>query len=255
VSGNDEETVDLFGPAMNALVQAIPQLEGLLGRPIVLVGGLAVLARLGTTYRVTSDVDIVNRRDSGDPAQLDILLAHGVTATDAAGAIIATPLGDVRVDILEISADQLGELPADPTDRLYLLALDWALRTATTVRIRVVNDESRTVEASVFVAESGPLIATKLQALPNRSAAKESTDLLDIIRLVLDQQAGPVARKQLAAAGEQLKKDAALHVRRWFVERAERSLRLVRSTPAGHEVDFDTVALSGELLIASLGPA
>lgn len=52
MSGDD---VTLYGPAMVALVRAIPQVEEMLKRPIVLVGGLAVLSRLGSAYRVTSD--------------------------------------------------------------------------------------------------------------------------------------------------------------------------------------------------------
>lgn len=230
---------------MFALVRAIPELEALIGRSIVLVGGMAVLSRLRSAYRVTSDIDTVNHRVSGEPPRLDLLLAHGATAIDAAGAMIATSLGNVRVDVLEISTEQLIDLPPDPTDRLYVLAHDWALRTASELRIRAVGAGSRTYEAAVRVAEPGPLIATKLQALPNRSAVKEATDLLDIVRLTVDEAAGMVARQQLAAAPRQLRTDAKLHVRRWFDERAERSLRLIRTTTAGQAVDLDTVIVVG----------
>lgn len=192
MSGSDEATVRLFGPTMLALVKAIPRIEDMLRRPVVLVGGLAVLSRLGSAYRVTSDVDTANRREDGEPAQLDVLLAYGAVATDAAGALISTPDGDVRVDVLEISASQLAELPEDPTDRLYLLAHDWAMATATPMSIQVTDGRAVAAEESVLVAEPGPLVATKLQALPNRSRAKEATDLLDIVRLTLDARAGPV---------------------------------------------------------------
>lgn len=104
MSGDERATVRLFGPSMMALVKAIPRIEELLGRAMVLVGGLAVLSRLGSADRVTSDVDTANRRADGEPAQLDVLFAHGAAAVDAAGALISTPDGDVRVDVLEISA-------------------------------------------------------------------------------------------------------------------------------------------------------
>jgi hypothetical protein len=97
---------------------------------------------------------------------------------------------------------------------------DWALRTATPVRARAMDNDSVSAEAIVRVAEPGPLIATKLQALPNRASVKEATDLLDILRLTLDQHSGPLVRSQIAAADPRLKSDAALHVERWFLDRA-----------------------------------
>ena len=46
-------------------------------------------------------------------------------------------------------------------------------------------------DVTVAVAEPGPLITMKLQSIMNRGAAKEGTDLLDIIRLCLDPATGP----------------------------------------------------------------
>jgi hypothetical protein len=212
-----------------------------------------VLSRLRSAYRVTSDVDIVGRREANLPAQLDVLLSHGATAVDAAGAMIATPLGEVRVDTLEVSVSQLNDLPADPTDRLYVLSHEWAFRTAAPLRIQATDGGSQSADVVVLVAEPGPLVATKLQALPNRAKAKEATDLLDIIRLTLDPKSGQVVRAQLRSADRTLRSDAAMHAQQWFIERAERTLRFVRSTPAGRQIDSDTIDLVGELLLASLG--
>jgi len=252
VSGDQPREVELFGPVTASLVQALPEIERRLDRRITVVGGLAVLSRLGSAaHRVTSDVDTVNRRLGGEPGQLDVLLATGATAVDGAGAMVTTPTGDVRVDVLEVSEEQLDDLPEDPTDRLYLLSHDWALRSATPLRIRAVGGGT-TSEHTVQVAEPGPLVATKLQALPNRARVKEATDLLDIVRLTLDDETGPVVRAQLAAADVVLKQDAALHIERWFRTAAERSLRLIRTTPSGSDTTPDTVALVGELLLASL---
>ncbi|MEV6611547.1 hypothetical protein [Kutzneria sp. NPDC051319] len=242
----------MFGPVAITLLQAIPEVERRLSRPVTLVGGLAVLSRLGTAaHRVTTDVDTVNRRADGERGQLEVLLASGATAIDGAGAMITTAAGDVRIDVLEISERELTELSEDPTDRLYALAHDWALRTATPLRIRAAAGGAA-FEHSVKVAEPGPLIATKLQALPNRSKTKEATDLLDIIRLALDVRTGPAVRTQLAASDGQLRRDAALHVRAWFIDNAGRTLRLVRTTQAGADTPPDTVTLVGELLLAVL---
>ncbi|WP_325509995.1 hypothetical protein [Lentzea sp.] len=43
----------------------------------------------------------------------------------------------------------------------------------------------------------------KLQAVMNRTAAKEGTDLLDIMRITLDRNCGPVSRDQLESADPQ----------------------------------------------------
>lgn len=252
MSGDPLTGVTLFGQGTLALLQAIPEVERRLGRPITLVGGLAVLSRLGTAaHRVTTDVDTVNRRASGERGQLEVLLASGATAVDGAGAVVATPAGAVRIDVLEISELELAHLPDDPTGRLYTLAHDWALRTATPLRIHATAGGTA-FEHTVRVAEPGPLIATKLQALPNRTKAKEATDLLDIIRLTLDHQTGSAVRAQLTASDAQLKSDAALHVDSWFVDRAGRTLSLVRTTSAGAGTTPDDIALVGELLLAAL---
>lgn len=42
---------------MLAIVQAIPELESRTERKAIVIGGLAVLCRLGTAYRATSDLD------------------------------------------------------------------------------------------------------------------------------------------------------------------------------------------------------
>jgi hypothetical protein len=88
-----------------------------------------------------------------------------------------------------------------------------------------------------------------LQALPNRTSQKEATDVVDIVRLTLDQHTGPVVREQLRLADGQIRADAAMHVKRWFAERAERTERLVSSIPFGRDITADTVALVGEILL------
>lgn len=52
----------------------------------------------------------------------------------------------------------------------------------TAVLVRTYGSPDLTVQ----VAEAGPLVAMKLQSIMNRGSAKEGTDLLDIIRLILD---------------------------------------------------------------------
>jgi hypothetical protein len=238
---------------MLAIVQAIPELESRTGRRAIVIGGLAVLSRLGTAYRATNDLDTASRRAYGEPTQLDVLLQHdGVTASGPAGVRIPTPAGPVQVDIIEVSDAELSDLPEDETDRLAVLSHAWAIETASPVRIRVGGSLAERAEVVVRVAEPGPLIAMKLQSIMNRTRAKERTDLLDIVRLTLDRATGRSALEQLGRASTQLAADARLHAHRWFVDLRHQTLRLIRELPEGATVDADAVQLVSELLLAEL---
>jgi hypothetical protein len=249
VSGNPGPlSVDLTGTAMSALVRAIPATEALTSRPVIIVGGLAVICRLARPYRATSDLDTVNRRRGDEPRQLEVLIANGAQPSGVSGALVPTADGPVQVDILEVSDADLSQLPDDPTDRLHVLSHAWAAQTATLLRLRA--DDQDPVTAAV--AEPGPLIAMKLQSVMNRGRDKEATDLLDIIQLTLDHTTGPAARAALPAAESQLRADAALHADMWFRARVDRTLRLVRGVPEGADLTRDDLDLVGELLATSL---
>ena len=192
--------VELAGASMLAIVQAIPELESRTGRKPTVIGGLAVLSRLGTAYRATSDLDTVSRRATGDPPQVDVLLAAGARRAGPAGVWIQTSAGMVQVDIIEVTDAELSQLPDDETDRLAVLSHAWAIETATRMRVRVASQsEVPDTEVIVRVAEPGPLIAMKLQSIMNRPAAKERTDLLDVVRLTLDSTVGPLLAATLFA--------------------------------------------------------
>ncbi len=240
--------VDLAGTAISALVHAIPMAAERTGRPVVLIGGLAVICRLSTPYRATTDVDIVDRRIGAAPSQLDLLIRSGATKAGPAGALVQTPAGAVRVDVLEVSDSDLSPLPEDPSDRLHVLAHEWANVSATPMLIKADNLESMTVQ----IAEPGPLVAMKLQSLPNRTSEKEATDLLDISKLMLDRSTAPHARTQLARAAPQIREDALRHVELWFERNAAASASRVRRIPEGSETTKEDILFLGELLSETL---
>lgn len=173
--------VDLAGASMTALVHAIPETQARTGKPVVVIGGLAVICRVSGPHRATSDLDTVNRRRAGEPSQLQVLVTSTGRASGPAGVLIPTALGEVQVDILEVSDADFDPLPEDPTGRLHVLSHAWAADTATAVLIRAQDGN----EIIVAVAEPGPLVAMKLQSTFDRGTDKASTDLLDIIRLTL----------------------------------------------------------------------
>lgn len=247
VSGETPSVV-LAGIAMTRLASAIPVIARHTGREVVIVGGLAVMCRLSTPYRATTDLDTVDRRASAERSQLELLLSTGATPSGPSGALVHTPYGDVQVDVLEVTDAEINDLPDDPIDRLHVKSHAWAASTASNLVLEVPELAPLTVK----VAESGPIIAMKLQSIMNRGAAKEGTDLLDIIRITLDHECGPVSRDQLAVADPQLRADALLHARRWFNQSADRSLAKVRRVPEGNDVEIEDVRLVGDLLIETL---
>ncbi len=118
-----------------AVVSAIPVTAHDTGRPVIVVGGLAVLCRLSHPYRATTDLDTVARLQAGQVGQIELLVAAGATPSGPTGVQVQTPLGPVQVDVLEVTDADLAPLPDDPTDRLHVLSHAWAAQTATPVHL------------------------------------------------------------------------------------------------------------------------
>jgi hypothetical protein len=160
--------VQLIGVEMVRLVGAIPRVQEVLG-PAVIVGGLAVMARLGTAHRATSDLDTLRRRAVGDPTGLEVLRS-AATEMDEVGGELTTSRGPVRVDVLELGPHDLDRDFSDPTDRLEAMAHNWALSTATSLRLAAASEADQS-KAVVLMARPGPLIAMKLKAAVDRQDA------------------------------------------------------------------------------------
>ena len=109
-------------------------------------------------------------------------------------------------------------------------------------------------QVRVLVAQPAALVAMKLQSVMNRGIAKESTDLLDIVRLPTDPATAALVVDGLSGADSQLRSDALLHARRWFTDSADRTLRKIRAIPEGAQTTADDISLVAELLHAALRP-
>ncbi|MEO3936590.1 prevent-host-death protein [Dermatophilaceae bacterium Soc4.6] len=206
------DRVTFVGDAMAAVVQGIAEAHALIGRPPVVVGGLAVLARLSNPYRATVDLDVVDRRQ-GPASQLEVLRAGaGAEPLEPAAVLLQTRFGPVKIDVLEVRQIELDRPSDDPGDRLYASARAWAHDTATDLTIEVLLSGHSSITVTTLVAEPGPLIAMKLQAVENRSSNKQGTDLLDIVRLLLDPATRPPALAQITSVAPAVAHDMALHV-------------------------------------------
>jgi hypothetical protein len=240
--------VTFLGDAMAGVVQAVEEVRALIGQPPVVVGGLAVLCRLSSTHRATVDLDVVDRLQ-GQAPHLEVLrAAAGARAVEPAGVLLPTPYGQVKVDVLEVRQVELDQPSDDPGDRLHAAAHAWANDTATEVAIEVLRAGGDHVDVTTLVAEPGPIIAMKLQAVMNRATRKQGTDLLDIIRLALDDVARPAALAQLGTCNPSTAADIAVHVDLWLVRRRDQAIQRIHGVGGG-DLTLDDVDLVAELLL------
>lgn len=168
--------VHLEGPQLDAFIGALARLVNV---DPVIVGGLAVMSRLGTNHRVTLDVDSTFDRPD-DPPTTALLVASGIASpTDAIQRVI---VDGTSVDVIDTFAIDEPELPDDPKGRLFVCAHRYAWETGEPVRF--IGD---TVEAALRVATVDALIAMKSHALRfatrERRATKRGSDLHDLLLL------------------------------------------------------------------------
>lgn len=239
--------VTFVGDAMTAVVQGVTEVRTLLGQPPVIVGGLAVLSRLSNPYRATVDLDMVDRL-LGDVPQLEVLrAAAGAESVEPAAVLLPTPYGAVKVDVLEVRQVEIDQPSDDPGDRLHASAHAWANDSATDLTIEVVRPDGQHIEVTTPVAEPGPLIAMKLQAVMNRSVEKQGTDLLDIIRLTFDETTRTAALQQITGVADNVARDIHLHVDLWFDRNRQQALRWIHNA-GGRDITIDDLDLVAELL-------
>ncbi len=226
------------GGSITRLVDALADVAGGARGPAALIGGLAVLARVGGAYRVTNDVDTVS-----EPDVLAVVLAeHG----EAIGA--SWTVRGVNIDVVEVGTTPTGclqpaDLPEDEADRMFVLAHQWALDTSTELEIVACDSRLRTLAStSCLVATPAALVAMKTQSAPRRSAAgryKVASDYADIHRLLTHPGLLPLVAAALVTAPHDLGTWVAAELERRFVGDAERIAGIIRANltlPPGNEI-------------------
>jgi predicted nucleotidyltransferase len=164
------------GPVLAALVDAVDALATA-EVDFVLVGGLAVMARLATVHRATSDLDAL----SGDDQFVLVCESTIPGATRVADKLV---IDDITVDAIIVDGDvSFGAIEAAvdaPLDRLFTAGHRFALDDARPIDL--IGSGRRT---RVLVADARALLVTKLHAYlsPRRDPAKGGSDALDLVRL------------------------------------------------------------------------
>lgn len=213
-----------------------------------LIGGLAVMCRVGTPHRTTVDVDAVARhldRVHAAIARLAVISSGGGQYRFA---------GDLELDVIDVAAmttDELvAELVAGPhpmTDlELNVVAHCWAHDSATTLDITAVDDETGRVLARAdgrFVASTEGIVAMKVTTVPLRASSrpeKRASDLYDLARLLVD---GGMELGALRGLPDPLAQVVASRLASWFVDDTgrDRTYRVVRRFDEPR-LDLDAVA-------------
>ncbi len=211
-----------------------------------LIGGLAVMCRVGTPHRATVDLDAV-ARDAG--AVHDQLVRLALTSSGGGQYGFADGLDLDVIDVAPVPAAELvAQLgPAPLTDlELNVIAHTWAHDTAQPLDLMAVDDETGAplaVASGRLVATSAGLVAMKAATVALRASSrpeKRASDLYDLGRLLVDGGLRPGALDDVPAP---LAAGIAERLSRWFVDEAgrDRTYREVRrfDEPV---VDLDAVA-------------
>ena len=225
-----------------------------------LIGGLAVMCRVGTPHRATVDLDAVAR----DAASVhDRLVRLALTSSGGGQYRFAGDLDLDVIDVAPLATDALLEaLDVDHSDpdgteltdlELNVVAHTWAHDTATPLDIVAVDDGSgaRLAEANDrMVATAAGIVAMKATTVPLRASSrpeKRASDLYDLGRLLV---AGRLTAADLAAMPGALRLPVTARLHGWFVDDTgrDRTYRDVRRFDEPH-LDLDDTSDAVEDLL------
>ncbi len=219
-----------------------------------LIGGLAVVCRVGTPHRTTVDVDALARGlDRLHPA------LAGLAVTDSGGGQYRFA-GDLDLDVIDVApmpaaalADQL-EAAGPLTDlEINVVGHVWAHDTATAVDIIAVDEVTGAHLATAgdrLVASAAGIAAMKASTIPLRASSrpeKRASDLYDLGRILVD---GGLRRGALDGLPAVVRAPLVERIRGWYVDGAgrDRTYRDVRRFDEPR-LDLDAAADAVEAIL------
>ena len=241
----------LEGSGIGNLVASLAALtESASSAEFAVIGGLAVLARLGGAHRVTDDLDTVATQHGDEPTVVEaVVAAQGIDGSLKGTKVDCIAVGDVPA--AELSVEQL---PDVEEDRIFVLAHRWALDTADELTLVAEADGTIVAQVRCRFATPASLVAMKLQSGPRRKGAREDKaggDYLDLFRLV----SHPAVTRSIAiclrAAPHDLGLWCSLEINRRMIEDADRTVGLIARSGVA-ESNVPTAAQfrrAGEILI------
>lgn len=230
------------GGTTHLSVDALAQLPA----ELRLIGGLAVLCRVGVPHRATVDLDALTRNlEHFDP----VLQRLALSATGGGQYVMP---GRLDLDVIDVAPGSAAELlaqleAAGPLSDLEMnvIAHTWAHDTAEPVSITVVDEHGVPLVSGVerLVASTAGLIAMKATTAPLRASSrpeKRASDLYDLARLLVG--GSGVAGLSEAPAG--LRERVLVHLSEWFIDPRGRD-RTFREVRRFDEVRLDLDEVAG----------
>lgn len=240
-------TVILTGRPGGTTHQAV-DLLATLPAELRLIGGLAVMCRVGMPHRATVDLDAVAR----DLPSVHPGLASLAVASPGGGQY--TFDGALELDVIDVSgegADDLAAVLGWPDAELADLELNviahtWAHDTASPLDLVAVDEVTgaRLAEAPGRLVASAPgLVAMKATTVALRASSKpekRASDLYDLGRLI---ETGALGGDALDSLPSALRRPIEARLRSWFVSDRgrDRTFRVVRRFD-DPPLDLDDVA-------------
>lgn len=236
--------------ALRTLAAQVPSSE------FALIGGLAVMTRLGRVHRATDDLDAAALSVDGGPSRLSILVGGGESGRGRRS------VEGVKVDCIDVGSTPAadldpGDLPDDEFDRAFLLAHRWALDSATEASLTVVSEPRVPVAtATCRVATPAALVAMKLQSAPRRRAEraqKGPNDYGDLYALLLRPETIDDIVADLPNAPQRLGKWCVQRIEIELVAGADRTARAIRKTMLIDAPTPDDIERIGRTALQRLG--
>lgn len=223
-----------------------------------LIGGLAVMCRVGSPHRATVDLDALARGLDRYHATLSRL---AVTADGGGQYRFA---GDLDLDVIDVApssaaelADELAALGPVTDLEINVIAHAWAHDTATPLDIVAVDEATGSPLAEArdrLVASAAGIVAMKASTIPLRASSrpeKRASDLYDLGRILVD---GGLDPGGLAALPDAARGPITERVVAWYVTGTgrDRTYREVRRFDEP-QLDLDAASEAVERLIGPAG--
>ena len=247
--GEPDGTANRLVGALARLVAEIPPGE------FALIGGLAVMTRLGRVHRATDDLDAAAQSLADGPSRLSILVGGGDSGLER------RPIDGVTVDCIDVGVTPAvgidpEHLPDDSFDRAFLLAHRWALDTATGAVLTVRSVEGRPIATvTCRVATPAALVAMKLQSAPRRRterAHKGPNDYGDLYALLNHTESMIGIAADLPDAPQRLGQWCIERIELEFITDAGRTARAIRNSMLTDPPNPDDIERLGRSVLRRL---
>ena len=225
-----------------------------------LIGGLAVMCRVGTPHRATVDLDALAR---GLDRYHEAIARLALTSVGGGQYTFEGNLDLDVIDVAGVDSDELIGALIDPdrpgtglTDlELNVVAHTWAHDAATTLDIAAADDETGEIMVRAdgrLVATAAGLVAMKATTVALRASSKpekRASDLYDLGRLLVD---GGLRRSELTEQPPVLAQAVGERLNAWFVDPRgrDRTFREVRRFDEPR-LDLDDVAEAVDLALGN----